>query len=386
MTIDTASVAADLAGYDGHGHHRTGTAGDESCARWLAEAASTAGLETRLVAFDLERVDPIAGSVRAGDRVAEGLTLFDGGVTPDGGVTGSAGPAGSSAPIGVAQAPCFWGRPGTLDAMRAREDGCHRAMVVVSGGEPFGLRAGLTLLNAERFLRPLPTPVLQVASEHAPWLLAATGEGRALTVTVRATRSRATARNVEARLAGREPDLPPLVVMTPRSGWWHCASERGPGIACWLAIARALAAARPRREVRMVATSGHELGHLGLDHFLHANPGLVAGAHAWIHLGANFGGAVGARLEVQGSDDAWATRAVDALAGVGVVPDGVRAGDAAPRGEAANLVAEGGRFVSLVGDNALFHHPHDRGLEVVDLDRTARVARAMASVACALAG
>jgi hypothetical protein len=39
--------------------------------------------------------------------------------------------------------------------------------------------------------------------------------------------------------------LAPVVVITPRSGWWACASERGPGIAAFIELARAAATASP---------------------------------------------------------------------------------------------------------------------------------------------
>lgn len=42
-------------------------------------------------------------------------------------------------------------------------------------------------------------------------------------------------RNVVATIKGRTPGAWPLAVMTPRSGWWHCAGERGIG---WCAGSR----------------------------------------------------------------------------------------------------------------------------------------------------
>ena len=42
------------------------------------------------------------------------------------------------------------------------------------------------------------------------------------------------------------------------------ASERGGGLACWLEIMRAVRNGKPARDVLFVASSGHELGHLGL--------------------------------------------------------------------------------------------------------------------------
>ena len=70
------------------------------------------------------------------------------------------------------------------------------------------------------------------------------------------------------------------MVMTPRSGWWSCGSERGGGIACWLEIMRAVHAAKPARDVLFVASSGHELGHLGLDAYMARRPDLVRAARA----------------------------------------------------------------------------------------------------------
>jgi hypothetical protein len=48
---------------------------------------------------------------------------------------------------------------------------------------------------------------------------------------VDATRTPAEALNVGAA-ARQGRVLPPLVVMTPRSGWWQCASERGGASPC----------------------------------------------------------------------------------------------------------------------------------------------------------
>ena len=79
---------------------------------------------------------------------------------------------------------------------------------------------------------------------------------------------KATARNVEAKIEGSNSELAPIVVMTPRSGWWLNASERGGGIACFLEIMRAVKSSAPKRDVIFTANTGHELGHTGLDLFL----------------------------------------------------------------------------------------------------------------------
>ena len=187
-----------------------------------------------------------------------------------------------------------------------------------------------------------------------------------------------------ATVAGRVPDLPPVVVMTPRSGWWQCAGERGGGLACWLETARALASAPARRPLLFVASSGHELGHLGLDAFLHSRPALMTTAAAWIHLGANIGVA-GGRVRLQASDDAIEAMADAALARANTrveqhVPRGT-----VPAGEARNIHVGGGRYVSLLGSSPYFHNPSDRWPTSVDVPAVAQFARAVADVAATLA-
>ena len=108
---------------------------------------------------------------------------------------------------------------------------------------------------------------------------------------------------VVAAVAGTQSGAAPLFVMTPRSGWWSCASEGGGGIACWLEIMRAIHDAKPVRDVLFVASSGHELGHIGLDAYIARRPGSVPAAKAWIHLGAHIGAAMGPGNHLQSSDD-----------------------------------------------------------------------------------
>jgi len=57
------------------------------------------------------------------------------------------------------------------------------------------------------------------------------------------------------------------------------------------------------QDILFVASSGHELGHLGLDSYIVRRPGLVPAAKAWIHLGANIGAAQAPGNNLQASDD-----------------------------------------------------------------------------------
>src|SRR4029077_5136935 len=155
-----------------------------------------------------------------------------------------------------------------------------------------GARAGFCPSNADSFLHPFGPPVLQVSSEDASFLTDCARQDATAVLTAQAERTQAKAFNVTAVVSGTDRSLAPLVVMTPRSGWWRCASERGGGLACWLEIMRAMAALPPTRPFLFFASSGHELGRFGLEAFLARRPELIKSA-TWIHLGANIGAAGG---------------------------------------------------------------------------------------------
>jgi len=244
----------------------------------------------------------------------------------------------------------------------------HQAMVVVTRGES----PGLSLMNAPNFRAPLGPPAIQVASGEQELLEASAAQRTEAHVIVYAVRHSAQVLNVTARLPGTDKSLPPLVVMTPRSGWWHCAAERGGGLACWLEMIRHLRAQQRRRTVEFVALSGHELGYLGIEAFLSARPGLAREAVAWIHFGANVGAASAVNNLLQASDDRIDRLASDSLAESGIPVNRRTARGAVPAGEAELVHQGGGRYVSIIGANPFFHNPADRWPDAVDVDSVAK--------------
>ncbi|MCK9918563.1 M28 family peptidase [Microbacteriaceae bacterium K1510] len=366
--------------YAAQGFHRTGTTVDRQSGEWLAEEVRKIGLAPALEPFSLSRVDPVRATLVVRGRTIEGLPLFDGGFTGSKGVTGRLGPIGSNADIGLADLPPNAAEEGALGDARWRN--CHRAMVAITRAA----RPGFCPSNADSFRSPFGPPVLQVASEEASFLAECAREGAEALLTAHVERTQAEAVNVVAAVAGADKSAAPVIVMTPRSGWWGCASERGGGIACWLEIMRAMREAKPVRNVLFVASSGHELGHLGIDSFIARRPGIVPAAKAWIHLGANIGAAQGPGNNVQASDDAMEAMLAEAMAKAGLAIDNRRPRGLAPRGEAENVHRGGGRYMSLIGNNALFHNKDDRGPDVIDADVIARFARVFAVITGALAG
>jgi hypothetical protein len=389
--------------FEEQGFHRTGTSVDRISANWLREEARAAGLTGSLESFSIQRVDPMAAALGVGDRRIDGIPLFDAAFTTEQGIRGRLGSLDSDAEIGLAETIPNAAGVGPLGD--ARRKNRHKAIVCVTrGGQP-----GLCPSNADSFLHPFGPPVLQVGSEHAVWLQEQAQRGIEVQVWAHARRTTAEAFNVTAKVAGADSTLPPLVIMTPRSGWYRCASERGGGLACWLELMRVLSRAQPARDVVFVASSGHELGHLGINAFVDRRPGIVTGSVGWIHLGANIGAArragnqqrpadttpvvpPSARLPqargntVQASDDEIERMLAEAMTSRELTITVRVPRNRVPGGEAEVVHRGGGRYASVIGSNAMFHHPSDRGPDVIDARAIDAFVEAFTMVATRLAG
>jgi len=364
--------------YDAQGNHRTATEGDNASAEWLAAQLRGLGMEPSLEPFQLDRVDPQLGYVRIAGRRIDGVPTFDAGFTGIEGAHGRLGPLGSDAEIGLAETePSKLMEPGSerqralLSNVRQSQ---HKAIVLLTRGS----RPGLFLLNAPYFKKPVGPPTLQISSAEGEWLKEHAQGRTEATVVVHVGRASAQASNVTATVAGSRSELPPLVIMTPRSGWWQCASERGSGLACWLEAIRAVANGKQARDCFFVALSGHELGGLGIDAYIERRKDLVKRAYVWIHFGANIGAPRQPNL-LQSSDDALEQWAVAAMEREGLAVNRKAERGATPFGEAGTIHRGGGRYIALTCGSDVFHNTADRWPEAVDVTILARYATAFAN-------
>jgi hypothetical protein len=350
-----------LRAWDQQGVHRTGTAGDNAGADWLAREAAALGATVAIETFALSRVDPVECWIECGGQQIEGVPVFDSPPTSADGIRG---------PLGVVHLSPWAVYTPDYHAMRRASDRAG-LVIVCQGAEP-----GLGLLNAEQFREPYGCPAIHIAR------MPPTEPDRLVSFYRRTT---AEARNVVVRLPGRDPSRQKVVVMTPRSSWWQSTSERGGGLVCWLETLRALIAEPPLADVVMTANSGHELGHLGLDAFLERRPGWD-GPHGaiWVHYGANIGAADG-QLSIQSADGPLRHAMRFALTEFGHPPHTMAPESHVPSGETRDIHRQGGRYVTLVGSNRLFHLPQDRWPASVDVPAIERVARGAAAMVRALA-
>ena len=356
-------IKKDLIKWDSIELHRTGTKGDEQTAFWLADEIKKCDLQPQLDSFSFTKRTPGKCEVTNGTFKAKGLPMFDGGSTSSKGITEVSGSLNEKNVIAVTKYSSSTMDEASLRLNEARKEGKHLAIVAIADVAPNA--PGLAVLNAESYRKPFGPPVLQVATKEQDWLLNL-NKNEELTVFVQLTDEKSEALNIQTKIEGKDKSLSPLVIMTPKSGWWTCTSERGGGIAIWLNAMRYFAQNKPNRNVIFTANTGHELSHIGLDHFLENNPSLVKEAHAWVHLGANFAAKKGNVLW-QASNKDYMNIGIEELTSKGLDEVQTWPISSRPLGEARNIYDGGGQFISLLGSNSLFHHPEDRWPEAIDM-------------------
>lgn len=367
-----------LRDYDAQGNHRTGSAVDAASARWLARSIERCGVSARFDRFDLDRIEMVDCSVEIEGRKINGVPLFDGGFTGADGVSGALGINGDDCDIAIEEV-FQSGADGKSTRRNTNASGRHAAVLRLT----HGAQPGLVLANAPRFLDPSGVPTLQVSGVQAEWLKERASGGSRATLRAHVRRIRGRALNVVATIQGSQAALPPMVVSTPRSGWWNCASERGGGLVCWLEALRRLSAEPPSRTCIFVSFSGHELGLMGGRHFARSRADGIAGTPAWLHFGANLG-APRMPVRLQSSDQALIDRAAPILKAAGVeLASANNVGT--PRGEAAVPHELGIPYLAPISSSLVFHHSADRWPEAVDPASLARLADGFANVARVMA-
>ncbi|HXC28530.1 MAG TPA: hypothetical protein VNV38_11295 [Stellaceae bacterium] len=369
MTEAETRAAAWLQAWDAQSTHRTGTEGDAAGAGWLAGEARAIGAEVTVEQFAFDRLDPVECWLEIGGARIEAVPVFD---APSSGADGIVGALGGD--IAVAELTPRAVYSGQFQ--RLRREGGHRALVVVCQGDA----PGLGLINAEDFRSPYGEPAIHISSEARDAVLAAVRDGAQARLVSHSRRTVARAVNIVVTLPGRDSAKSPLVVMTPRSSWWQSTAERGGGLVCWLESLRALMVERPGRDVVFTANTGHELGHLGLDDFVARRPGWDRpGGAVWVHYGANIG-AFGSWLALVSNNEELRRLGLAELRRAGQPPDDIPWPSTPPSGETRDIHKAGGRYLTLVGTNRLFHLPQDRWPDAVDVPAVARIAAASAAM------
>jgi hypothetical protein len=286
MSFSTGNV---LQTYHAFGSKRSGGDGDDATGGWLEGRLRELGYATERQTFGVPFHKTQSATLRIGDLDLAVLPQSPFVATPSGGVEGplirwpgSGAPAGALALVTLPyrrwssfQAPDVRG-----PVMSALDGGAAGVIVVTTG--PTGEALAL---NAPVDAAPFSAPVAILAPRLARTLPSLLDTGAAARLTVTGVAGRREAYNLIGRLdrgAGRW-----LTISTPRSGWFACAGERGPGIAAWLALADWARSAAPELDIALVAASGHEFDNAGAHHFLEDGAPPPDKTALWVHLGAN---------------------------------------------------------------------------------------------------
>jgi hypothetical protein len=181
---------------------------------------------------------------------------------------------------------------------------------------------------------------------------------------------------------GCEPADAQVLIASPLSGWFSCASERGTGIAVARYLARTLAEAGYR--VVFLGTSGHELFNIGLEHYL-ANR--AVNAPVIVHVGASVGArspqlVVGdSQSEVTLSDSVYVTSNQPdrggSLAAVGFKSRTVANDPKLWIGEGTRWCTQNRPLLSVAGMSHWFHTPQDTAQVSTHPTLLARAAQAL---------
>ncbi|RYY27129.1 MAG: hypothetical protein EOP62_08220 [Sphingomonadales bacterium] len=289
----TASVAADLDRYIGFGSKQAGGAGDIACGEWLAR-------ELEQLGFRIERQDvstpffvPSRTELACGTAKAK---VWPQPIVIPTGPEGATGPlvrvdangqAGGSLAGAIALVDLPHGRWSSLLTKAIREPiaaafaAGAKAVVAITNG-PSGK---ITALNADGRTPMFAGPLALLAPQDAKPFLEAARTNQPATLHLLGESGRRPAFNFIGRIDRGKKTW--LVVSTPRSGWYTCAGERGPGVAAWLWMARWASKAVLNHNLAFVCNTGHEYENLGAAEALKATAPKPADTHFWLHIGAN---------------------------------------------------------------------------------------------------
>ena len=368
------SLYRDVITYSQLGEHRTATEGEEITTTWITEQLRLAGLQTSFQTFPVRQFFVRETSLIIGEETVAcfpwwypcgtGPRPIKAPLTPF--KTGSNRHKGT---IVLVKSP-----PGRQSFATSRSEaeqiigdltkkGALAVVVVVT--TPSG---ELAAINTSEQVDPWQIPVVLVGSRDETVLTAAAEQNTEVSLLVDGRDEPQTeTRNVFGR-HNRDGNI--IVVSTPKSGWFHCGGERGPGVALSLALARWVGKRQPSTSYWFDFNSGHELNNLGTRKFLGETAPPPGQVRCWLHLGANIAtwdwAESGAGLQRQtepgkyiircGSKDLLSLVA-EAFAGMpGVKPDfGPGIGELTP------VLETGYRGFGVYGGRYRFFHTPDDG-------------------------
>jgi len=295
MTADFLSgesLYRDVVAYSQFGVHRTATDGENKTTDWIVERLEAAGLQTSFQSFPVKTYFVGETSLIVDGQQLDCFPLWPPCWTGPRPVQAPLAPPEASAEQQKGRIALLKPSPsyGALPFLSSEDDtnllrtaarAGALAVIVISSGPSGEIHA----YNTPGGTDISPVPAVQVPARYEPVLVTAAGRGTEVSLLSHGkTEPQAEARNVFGRLY-RGKNL--IVISTPKSGWFTCAGERGPGVALFLALARWVSQRRSQTSYLFDANTCHEIGGLGVRRFVEELAPPPDQVLAWIHLGAN---------------------------------------------------------------------------------------------------
>jgi hypothetical protein len=296
MSNSADQIEADLRRYVQFGLKRAGGEGDTASGNWMAGELEALGYAVERQSFQAPYFDTHTAELTIPGATAQ---VYAQPIVISTGAEGVSGPL-----VRVDAAGHFWGdldgaialvdlpsarwssmlSAGIRTPIAAAFAAGARAVVAITNG-PTGK---VIALNADGRAPMFAGPVALMAPEAAAPFLAAAFERQSASLVLEGEGGTRAAFNFVGRMDRGKGRW--LAISTPRSGWFTCAAERGPGVAVWLHLARWAASALPDHDLAFVCNTGHEYEYLGATEAMEAIAPPVAQTHFWLHLGANVAG------------------------------------------------------------------------------------------------
>ncbi|MFZ5747875.1 MAG: hypothetical protein ACOY45_09495 [Pseudomonadota bacterium] len=373
-------IAENLRLYAEAGDKGSGGSADQAIGEWLDRELRSLGYACARQGFAVPYFTARCAKLAVAGRIAAVLPQMP---------VLATGPQGISAPLvhiddetrlagAIALIPLPFGRWSTIlnpavsePLARATAAGAVAAVLVTTGPSGEALA-----LNAPAGGTPARIPVAILAPSEARWFRGAARRRERATLTLAGAGGNRTAFNLSATIDRGKARW--VIASTPRSGWFACAGERGPGVAIWIELARWARTALPEFNLAFHCTSGHEFEYLGAKLLL--EKGMVPAPEQtalWITLGAN----IATRDWHQAGGALHPLPSADTNRFLLASPDLLRAAatafagepglerpypaDAGAQGELADVLAAGYRAAGIFGAHR-YHHARGDTLRCVE--------------------
>jgi hypothetical protein len=334
----------DVKAYSALGEHRTASKVDRDTSAWLAKQLEGFGFTSKLLPFRVRQFQLESASLMVSGRSLPCFPLWlprGTGVTP---LRAAIARATVKDCVAIARFPkggAF--TPAHRAVIRPLVDQGAAAIIGITPSES----GELVALNSTADAEPWPVPIFLVGPPEEMNLRGATEV--AISIQGR-DEPRAEAFETIGEIGTGKKRI---VISTPSSGWFHCAGERGPGIAMWLALARWSSHWESNVRYTFVASSGHELGYQGMHSFLAGPAPRPDEVGVWLHLGASIA-ARGSTRRLLTNRREWLP-ALSRNFGSDLSPELTDS----PPGELEELTKLGYRCFGIAGGHTLFHSPGD---------------------------